>query len=102
MRDERWYLPELLRIKGELLLRQGAPRAAPTAEDHFGQALDLAQRQGALSWELGAATSLARLRLAQDRPDEARQVLEPVSGRFTEGFGTAGMKEAKALLDGLQ
>jgi predicted ATPase/DNA-binding winged helix-turn-helix (wHTH) protein len=102
VRDERWYLPELLRIKGELLLRQGAPRAAPIAEDHFGQALDLAHRQGALSWELRAAISLARLRLAQERPDEARQVLEPVYGRFTEGFGTAGMKEAKALLDGLQ
>jgi predicted ATPase/DNA-binding winged helix-turn-helix (wHTH) protein len=59
-RDERWYLAELLRIKGELLLQQGAPGAGAAAEDHFRQALDVANQQGALSWELRAAASLAR------------------------------------------
>src|SRR5205085_11021221 len=60
-RDEGWYLAELLRIKGELLLLQGAPGAAAAAESHFRQALDWVGRQGALSWELRTATSLARL-----------------------------------------
>ncbi|HEX6442949.1 MAG TPA: hypothetical protein VF007_12230 [Stellaceae bacterium] len=101
VRDERWYLPELLRIKGELLLRQSAPRAAPMAEDQFGQALDLAHRQGALSWELRVATSLAGLRLEQNRPEEARQFLEPVYNRFTEGFDTADLRVARNVLDGL-
>ena len=59
--EERWATAELLRIKGELLLLQGAPGAAAAAEDHFRQALDWARRQGALSWELRTATSLARL-----------------------------------------
>jgi predicted ATPase len=71
------------------------------AEDHFGQALDWAGRQGALSWELRAATSLARLWHNQARSDEACELLAPVYGRFTEGFDTADLKAAKALLDDL-
>ena len=55
--EERWAIAELLRVRGELLLLQGAPGAASAAEDHFRQALDWARRQGALSWELRAATS---------------------------------------------
>ena len=70
------------------------------AEEHFLQALDWAHRQGALSWELRAATSLARLRHQQDRTAEARRFLAPVYDRFTEGFGTADLKAAKALLNG--
>ena len=65
--EECWPIAELLRVKGELLLLQGAPGAAAVAEDHFRQALDWARRQGTLSWELPAAASLARL-LARSGP----------------------------------
>ena len=99
--EERWLIAELLRIKGELLLLQDAPGAAAAAEDHFRQALDWARRQGALSWELRAATSLARLLRDQGRREEARELLAPVYDRFTEGFATADLKAAKALLDAL-
>jgi predicted ATPase len=99
--EERWATAELLRIKGELFLLQGAQGAATIAEDHFRQALDWARRQGALSWELRCATSLARLWRDQARSDEACEVLAPVYDRFTEGFDTADLKAAKALLDDL-
>jgi predicted ATPase/DNA-binding winged helix-turn-helix (wHTH) protein len=100
--EERWVFAELLRIKGELLLLQGAPGAAAmAAEDHFRQALDWARRQGALSWELRAATSLARLWGDRHRVEEARALLGPVYGRFTEGFATADLQEAKGLLEEL-
>ena len=97
-RDERWYLAELLRIKGELLILQGLPDAASASEDLFGQALDVARRQGALSWELRAATSLARLRRDQQRVAEARKLLGSVYERFTEGFATADLQSARRLL----
>ena len=96
--EERWAMAESLRVKGELLLLQGAPGAAAAAEDHFRQALDWARRQGALSWELRAATSLARLLRDRDRVDEARDLLASVYERFTEGFGTADLQSAKRLL----
>jgi predicted ATPase len=99
--EEHWVMSELLRIKGELLLLHGAPAAAATAEDHFRQALEWARRQGALSWELRAATSLARLQRDQGRPADALALLQPVYDRFTEGFDTADLKDAKALLDAL-
>jgi predicted ATPase len=99
--EERWLVAELLRIKGELLLAQDAPEAAPAAEDNFRQALDWAHRQGALSWELRAGTSLARLLRDQGRSAEALALLQPVYDRFTEGFDTADLKTAKALLDAL-
>src|SRR6266403_920218 len=69
--EERYTMAELMRVKGELLLLQGAPAAAAAAEDHFRQALDWARRQGALSWKLRAATSLARLLQNQGRPADA-------------------------------
>jgi predicted ATPase len=97
--EEHWAMAELVRVKGELLLLQGTPNAAATAEDHFRQALDWARRQGALSWELRAATSLARLLRDRDRIGEARDLLASVYGRFTEGFGTADLRTAKQLLD---
>jgi predicted ATPase len=100
-RDEGWYLAELLRIKGELLLLQGAPGAAAAAESHFRQALDWARRQGALSWELRAATSLARLVSDRGSAADATALLQLVYDRFTEGFATADLKAAKALLDDL-
>jgi predicted ATPase len=100
--DERWSMAELLRIKGELLLREGAHEATAAAEEHFLQALDWARRQGALSWELRGATSLARLRHEQQRTEEAHELLSAVYDRFTEGFDTADLKTAKALLSSLQ
>jgi predicted ATPase len=90
----------LLRIRGELLLLQGVPGAAAAAEDHYQQALGWARRQGALSWELRAATSLARLLRDQNRSTEAIALLTPIYNRFTEGFETADLKTAKALIDG--
>jgi predicted ATPase len=99
--EERWCVAELLRIKGELVLLENAPDAA-AAEDHFRQALDWARRQRALSWELRAATSLARMWRNQDRSQEARELLAPVYDRFTEGFETADLTAAKALLSDLQ
>jgi predicted ATPase len=99
--EGRWPIAELLRLKGELLLLQGAAGAEAAAEDYFRQALDWGQRQGALSWELRAATSLARLRHDQGRSEEATALLRPVYDRFTEGFDTADLKAAKALLDTL-
>ena len=95
-------MAELLRIKGELVLSEGGPDAAEAAEDHFRQALDWARRQGALSWELRAATSLARLWRDQNRTKAAREILAPVYDRFTEGFETTDLKAAKLLLDGLR
>jgi predicted ATPase/DNA-binding winged helix-turn-helix (wHTH) protein len=100
--DERWAMAELMRVKGELLLLQGAPGAAAAAEDHFRQALDWAHRQGALSWELRAATSLARWLRNRGRAAEALDALRPVYDRFTEGFATADFLAAKALLQELR
>jgi predicted ATPase len=99
--EERWVIAELLRVKGELLLMQGASGAAATASAYFLQALDWARRQGALSWELRAATSLARLWRNQVRSKEAHELLAPVYDRFTEGFRTADLKAARSLLDEL-
>jgi predicted ATPase/DNA-binding winged helix-turn-helix (wHTH) protein len=100
-RDEGWYIADLLRIRGELILLEGAADAAAVAEQHFRRALDLAHRQDALFWELRTATSLARLWLDRHRAAEARALLGPVYGRFTEGFATADLLEAKCLLDQL-
>ena len=99
--EERWLIAELLRIKGELQLLEGAPGAAATAEGHFRQALDWARRQGALSWESRAATSLARLLRDRGRSADATALLPPIYGRFTEGFATADLRAAKTLLDDL-
>jgi predicted ATPase len=101
-RDERWYLAELYRIKGELVILGGVADAAAAAEEHFLQALDCAQRQGALSWELRAATSLARLMADQRRVVEGRELLGAVFGRFTEGFEIADLQDAKSLLEQLR
>jgi predicted ATPase/DNA-binding winged helix-turn-helix (wHTH) protein len=99
--EERWCVAELLRIKGELILSDGAPQAETAAEEHFLQSLDWARRQGALSWELRTSTSLARLQHGQDRTAEARSLLQSVYDRFSEGFETADLKTAKALLQSL-
>ena len=97
---ERFYYPELLRLKGELLLLQAIGQSG-SAEQSFSAALCLARRQGALALELRAALSLARLRVTQDRHDEARRMLAPVYDRFTEGFDTPDLKAAGHLLSTL-
>jgi predicted ATPase len=99
--EERWCIAELLRVKGELILSGNSPDTAAAAGDHFRQAVDWARRQGALSWELRAATSLARMWRDQGRSKEARELLAPVYDRFTEGFETADLKASRALLDEL-
>jgi len=95
---ERWFAAELNRHKGQLLLRQGYFEAA---EELYRKALSTAEEQEAKLWELRAAMSLAQLRCDQSRHAEARDLLAPVYGWFTEGFDTADLKKAKALLDQL-
>ncbi|MEE8546415.1 MAG: hypothetical protein V3T29_11435, partial [Alphaproteobacteria bacterium] len=96
---ERWWESELHRLKGEVLLAQGGDEAV--VEDCYRRAGDFAELSSARSLRLRAATSLARLWRDQDRAIEAREVLAPVYGWFTEGFGTPDLKDAKALLDDL-
>jgi predicted ATPase len=93
-------LAEVYRLQGELLLRQATPDAAQ-AEACFQQALAIGRRQQAKSWELRAAMSLSRLWQQQGKRAEARDLLAPIYGWFTEGFDTADLQDAKALLDQL-
>src|SRR5262249_61529016 len=97
---ERWYEAELHRLKGELLLQQHVDHQAE-AENCFLRALDIAHNQEAKSLELRAATSLARLWQQQGKRQEAHDLLAPVYGWFIEGFDTADLQEAKALLEAL-
>ncbi|MEE8291696.1 MAG: hypothetical protein V3R80_09460, partial [Candidatus Tectomicrobia bacterium] len=94
------YEEELHRIKGELLLRQAVP-ADRDAETCFRHAIDMSRRRNAKSLELRAAMSLSRLWQKQGKKDEARRMLAEIYGWFTEGFDTADLKEAKALLEEL-
>jgi len=98
---EQWYQPELMRTKGELLLGRPDDDSTAEAAQCFSDAIDLARLQGALSWELRAAHSLARLKRLHGRPDQARQVLEPVYDKFTEGFETSDLVWARATLESL-
>jgi predicted ATPase len=95
---DRWAEAEMHRMRGTLLLSMHDQAAA---EDSFHEALAVAQRQNAKFWELRAATSMARLWRDQGKREEARGLLAPVYGWFTEGFDTRDLKEAKALLDEL-
>ena len=97
--EPNWLTPELLRVKGELLLLQSSPAVDETSEALFRQALDEARQQGALSWELRAATSLARLLRDQGRHADAIACLRSVYDRFTEGFETSDLIAAKELLE---
>jgi predicted ATPase len=123
--EERHYEAEVYRLTGEVLLQQAAGRAAPRtdiveasagmeaewgttmsawpihieAKRCFLQALDIARRQQAKSWELRAAMSLSRLWQLQGKREAAQQVLRETYDWFTEGFDTADLQEAKALLD---
>jgi predicted ATPase len=96
----RWYDPELYRLKGTLLLQQSSDNSTE-AEACFHHAISIAQSQQAKSWELRAAISLAKLWQQQGKRQEAYDLLAPVYHWFTEGFDTADLKDAKALLDAL-
>ena len=98
---DRWYDPELYRLKGEFLLQQSSDNQAE-AEANFHHALDIARNQQAKSFELRTATSLARLWQQQGKRQEAHDLLAPVYHWFTEGFDTLDLKDAKALLEELE
>jgi predicted ATPase len=93
---EGWFAAELYRHKGQVVLRQGHTEAA---EELYRNALSIARKQEAKMWELRAVVSLARLRHDQGRRAEARELVAPVYGWFTQGFDTPDLQEAKALLD---
>ena len=97
---EKWCEADIHRTAGEIALMSPEPDAAK-AEAHFERAIAIAREQQAKSWELRAATSLARLWRDQGRRSEAHDRLAPIYGWFTEGFDTLDLKEAKALLDEL-
>jgi class 3 adenylate cyclase/predicted ATPase len=98
---ETWWNAELHRVRGELWLAARADASGDGAEHCFRQAIELTRQQGAKSLELRAVTSLSRLLRSQGKCDEARQTLAEIYGWFTEGFDTADLKDAKALLDEL-
>jgi predicted ATPase/DNA-binding winged helix-turn-helix (wHTH) protein len=95
---QQWYVPELLRIKGEILLQLGAERTKEAA-NCFARAAAMAREQGALTWELRIGLSLCRLRMTQGQGDKGRRELAALYDRFTEGFGTADLIAARQLLD---
>jgi predicted ATPase len=97
---ECWCEAEVNRVAGEIALKSPEPDTAK-AEAYFEHALAIARQQQAKSWELRAAMSMARLWRDQGKPQQARELLAPVYGWFTEGFDTLDLKEAKALLDEL-
>ena len=96
--EERYWESEVYRLRGELLLMDGAPEA----DECFHRALEVARRQQAKSLELRAAMSLARSSQRQGKPGEARKMLAEIYRWFTEGFDTADLKQAKALLAELE
>ena len=97
---ETWCEADILRIAGEIALKS-PERDAAKAVAYFERALAVARQQQAKSWELRAAMSVARLRRDQGKRDQARELLAPVYGWFTEGFDTLDLKEGKVLLDEL-
>jgi len=97
---QTWCEAEVHRIEGEVALL-GSHRAVAKAQECFERALSVARQQQAKSWELRTAMSMARLWRDQGKQYEARELLAPVYGWFTEGFDTRDLKEAKALLDDL-
>ena len=97
---EKWYEAEVHRIAGEIAL-MSPERDAAKAEAYFERSLEIAREQQAKSWELRATMSMARLWRDQGKRNEARKLLAPVYGWFTEGFETLDLNQAKALLDEL-
>jgi len=96
--SELIYRPETLRLRGELRIKQGQMELA---EAGFREAIALARNMSAKAWELRATMSLARLLAKHGRPDDARAMLADIYGWFSEGFDTADLKDAKALLEEL-
>ena len=103
--DERYFESELYRLKGELTLQSSATHQGLEVEEEaegcFRHAIAIARRQQAKSWELRAATSLAKLWKQRDKQDAAHRLLSGIYGWFTEGFATKDLQDAKALLDKL-
>jgi predicted ATPase len=99
---EQWYVAELQRVKGETVLQEGGAASEAIASHWFSRALDCARGQGALALELRAAISVARLSQRAHRTQQGIEVLAPVFARFTEGFETADLQEARALLKEVQ
>ena len=97
--SETWFEAEVNCIAGEIARK--SERDGLAAEKYFEHALAVSRRQQAKSWELRAAMSLARLWHDQGKPQQARELLAPVYGWFTEGFDTLDLKDAKVLLDAL-
>ena len=97
---ERWCEAEVNRVAGEIALKS-PQRDAVKAEAYFDRALAVARQQQAKSWELRASMSLARLWRSQGKPQQARELLAPVYGWFTEGFDTRDLKEAETLINEL-
>jgi predicted ATPase len=97
---ERWYEPELLRLRAEMLLAKSGQNSE-AAEQCLQAAIAMAQTQQALFWELRSATVLARLWHRLGRQDQAREILTPVYGRFTEGLNTSDLQDAKMLVERL-
>jgi predicted ATPase len=97
---EKWCEAEVNRVAGEIALKSRAPDTE-NAEKYFDRALAIARQQLEKSWELRAATSIARLWRDQGKSQQARELLAPVFGWFTEGFDALDLREAKALLEEL-
>jgi predicted ATPase len=97
---EGWYLPEVYRVAAKVALGK-SPETPNLAEKHLRHAIESARDQGTKLWEIRATTSLARLLCDTNRRDEARTMLADIYNWFTEGFDTADLKDAKALLDEL-
>jgi tetratricopeptide (TPR) repeat protein len=97
--EERVYVPEILRLRGEILIRQGA---VAKAEGDLLQGIELAHRIGAIAWELRLAVTLARNLTARQQRAQASVILRQIKDRFVEGFSTADMRDAQALLDQLR
>jgi hypothetical protein len=95
-RQELWYLPELIRIKGELMLRSA--RHSDGVEARFREAMDIAVQQGARFWELRCATSLARFMIGAGQGPEALAVLKNVAASFPQGLEIADMRIARELI----
>jgi predicted ATPase/DNA-binding winged helix-turn-helix (wHTH) protein len=100
--DERWFFPELLRVRGNLMIQEGTSGATEAASDCFSRSLNWAQKQKVLSWELRTTMDLTRLRLADIGLAQARLLLQSVYGRFSEGFQTGDLVAARRLLAELE
>jgi predicted ATPase len=95
----RWYIPELLRIKGEVLRRYKTREKFSASEECFREAIDVAKEQGALLWELRATLSLAGAMMEQGKVADLHRVLSSVYGKFTEGFEATDLRNARMMLE---